>query len=223
MPSENSSHRIFLLSPANLNGVRAKQLTSPRAQFNAAVKYRSPEGVPIEEAFAFMSALYFRGKIAYAKRFANPPSGVEGSGILVIAPGYGLVSDGWALCDETMKKLRRTPVDVRRSAYRRPLEQHARQINDQIGDDTSVVLLGSIATGKYVDLLWPIFGSKLVFPGCFVGIGDMSRGALMLRAAASGDELEYCTLDVPRHRPRENRHRGDDGHEKVDRDPEGQE
>ncbi len=222
MSSEIRRRRIFLLSPANLSGVRAKQLTSPRAQFRAALKYRSPEGVPIEEAFAFMSALYFRGKIAYARRFVNPPHGIEGSGILIIAPGFGLVSDGWPLREENMKKLRRTPVDVRRPAYRRPLEQHARALAAAIDDETSIVLLGSIATGKYVDLLWPIFGSRLVFPGCFVGIGDMSRGALMLRAATSGEELEYCTLDVPRHRPREKRHRGDDGNQETDRDSERQ-
>lgn len=215
--------RIFLLSPANLSGIRAKQLTSPRAQFSAAVRYRSPEGVPIEDAFAFMSALYFRGKIAYARRFANPPPSVEGRGILIIAPGFGLVNEGWALREDNMKKLRRTPVDVRRPAYRRPLEQHARALAAVIDDETSVVLLGSIATGKYVDLLWPIFGSRLVFPRCFVGIGDMSRGALMLRAAASGEELDYCTLDVPRHRPRPKTDRGDDGSHATDRDPERQE
>ena len=214
-----ATHRIFLLSPANLNGIRAKQLASPRATFSAAEKYRSPEGVPIEEAFAFMSALYFRGKIAYARRFAAPPPSVEGSGILIIAPGFGLVGDGWALTESTMKKLRRTPVDVRRPAYRRPLESHARALAAALDDDTCVVLLGSIATGKYVDLLWPIFGERLVFPRCFVGIGDMSRGALMLRAAASGEELEYSTLDIPRHRPRISQ-RSDDAGEATVRDPE---
>jgi len=30
----------------------------------------------------------------------------------------------------------------------------------------------------------------------------MSRGAIMLRAVRSGEELEYATLDIPRHRPR---------------------
>lgn len=223
MSSDASPRRIFLLSPANLNGVRAKQLTSPRAQFSAALKYRSPEGVPIEEAFSFMSALYFRGKIAYARRFANPPPEIGTRGIHIIAPGFGLVCDGWSLREDNMRRLRRTPVDVRRPAYRRPLVEHAEALASEIGNETSVVLLGSIATGKYVDLLWPIFGPRLVFPGCFVGIGDMSRGALMLRAAASGKELEYCTLDVPRHRPREKRHRGDDGSHKSDRDSEGQE
>lgn len=194
--------RLFLLSPANLNGVRAKQLTSNKAQFALAKLYRSPEGVRVEDAFAFMSALYFRGKIAYAKRFAAPPDSLGESGVFVIAPGYGLVPAGWTLDAERMKKLRRTPIDLKTSGYRRPLEKDAGKLLPHLTDADSVVLLGSIATGKYVDVLWPIFGDRLQFPTIFVGIGDMSRGALMLRAAQSGEELQYSTLDVPRHRKR---------------------
>ena len=194
--------RLFLLSPANLNGVRAKQLTSGKAQFALAKMYRSPEGVRVEDAFAFMSALYFRGKIAYAKRFAVPPVSLHESGVFVIAPGYGLVPAGWTLDAERMKKLRRTSIDLKISSYRRPLEKEAEKLLPHLADADSVVLLGSIATGKYVDILWPIFGDRLLFPTIFVGIGDMSRGALMLRAAQSGEELQYSTLDVPRHRKR---------------------
>jgi hypothetical protein len=58
-------------------------------------------------------------------------------------------------------------------------------------DDVDVVLLGSIATGKYVDVLLEIMGTRLLFPTDFVGRGDMSRGALMLRAARKGSELSY--------------------------------
>lgn len=194
--------RLFLLSPANLNGVRAKQLTSSEAQFALAKMYRSPEGVRVEDAFAFMSALYFRGKIAYAKRFAAPPDSLGENGIFVIAPGYGLVPAGWTLDAERMKKLRRTSIDLKMSSYRRPLEKEAGKLLPHLAEGDSVVLLGSIATGKYVDILWPIFGDRLLFPTIFVGIGDMSRGALMLRAARSGEELQYSTLDVPRHRKR---------------------
>src|SRR5258705_137811 len=66
-----------------------------------------------------------------------------------------------------------------------------------------VVLLGSIATGKYVDCLLEVFGPRLVFPAAFVGRGDMSRGGLLLRAARSGKELAYtpiagATLHGPR-------------------------
>ncbi|GAC1432884.1 MAG: hypothetical protein NVSMB68_05330 [Thermoanaerobaculia bacterium] len=186
--------KVFLLSPANLNGLRAKQLMSPRAKFDAAVMYRSEEGVPIGVAFAFMSALYFRGKITYALQFA--PS----SSVLVIAPGFGLVPADWRITEERMKTLTRTEVDARKRNYRKPLERDAKALAKSLPADAQVVLLGSIASGKYVDILWPIFGERLVFPSMFAGLGDMSRGGLLLRAARAGRELEYTSLSSPRHK-----------------------
>lgn len=200
---------VFLLSPASLGGIRARQLTSPRARFDAAVRYRSGEGVPVGEAFAFMSALYFRGKIAYASRFAAPPRGTPGA--LVIAPGFGLVPIDWPLDRERMKRMKRVPVDPGLRSYRQPLERDARALAETLAPGDRAVLLGSIATGKYVDVLLPILGSRLVFPRLFAGVGDMSRGALMLRAAAGGEELEYATLDAPRHRRRIDGAEGDEG------------
>ena len=185
---------VFLLSPANVSGLRAKQLMSPRAQFEAAVMYRSPEGVPIGLAFAFMSALYFRGKITYALHFG----GVENT--FVIAPGFGLVRADWRITEERMKTLRKTEVDVRIRNYRKPLEREAKALADRIDHDTRVVLLGSVASGKYVDVLWPIFGERLVFPAMFAGLGDMSRGGLLLRATRANQELEYTSLSSPRNR-----------------------
>jgi hypothetical protein len=200
-PMNDRPPTLFLLSPANLNGLRAKQLSSPRAQFGAAVALRSEEGVPIEEAFAFMSALYFRGKVAYSSRFGAAPEAIEHAN-WVIAPGFGLVPFGWRIDMERFRKLKRTDVDVSSRNYRTALTRDAKAIAEKITAETQVVLLGSIATGKYVDILWPIFGSRLRFPACFVGLGDMSRGGLMLRAARSGEEFEYATLDVDRHRKR---------------------
>jgi len=188
------SSNIFLLSPANMSGTRAKQLMSPNAKFAAAQAYRSPEGVMIAEAFAFMSALYFRGKITYALHFA----GIEN--VFVIAPGYGLVAPDWRLTPERIKVLQRTPVDARKTTYRRPLTRDARELAKRINADTNVVLLGSVASGKYVDILWPIFGERLRFPSTFAGLGDMSRGGLLLRAVRANRELQYTTLDAPRHR-----------------------
>jgi hypothetical protein len=184
---------VFLLSPANVSGLRAKQLMSPRAKFDAAVMYRSPEGVPIGLAFAFMSALYFRGKITYALHFG----GIENT--RVITPGFGLVRPDWRITEERMKVLRRTDVDVKARNYRKPLERDAKELAASIAPDTRVVLLGSVASGKYVDVLWPIFGDRLVFPAIFAGLGDMSRGGLLLRAARANTELEYISLDAPRH------------------------
>ena len=190
--------KVFLLSPALLTGARAKQLLSPRAQFPAAQSFRSNQGVPIADAFSFLSCLYFRGKMAYAKHFATPPLGWTGTGIYVITPGFGLVPPEWILNPARMQQLQQTPVDPKNRAYRVPLEQHAEALAEQIGrlaSDTSVVLLGSIATGKYVDLLWPIFQERLLYPCSFAGVGEMSRGALMLRAARSGEELDYDSVE----------------------------
>jgi hypothetical protein len=197
----NSPSQIFLLSPATLNGERARQLTAPDARFDTALRYRSSEGVPVEEAFTFLSSLYFRGKIAYARHFARPPAELPGTGVLVITPAFGLVPEGWPLTFDRMEALRRTPIDVRNPDYAVPLREHARTLRETMPDDTRVVLLGSIATGKYVDLLLPVFGEQLLFPDCFVGIGDMSRGAILLRAVREDQELEYSTFDAPRHRP----------------------
>ena len=191
--------RIFLLSPARLDGLRAKQLTSPRAKFAAALQYRSDEGVPIADAFAFMSALYFRGKIAYARQFAVPPQGQE-HGVFVITSGYGLVPPDWRLDAERMKRMRKVGLDVESRSYVQPLREHATALLSHLSEEDDVVLLGSVATGKYVDVLWPILGARLKFPSAFAGLGDMARGGLMLRAARSGNELAYVTLDANRKR-----------------------
>ena len=191
--------KIFLLSPALMNGVRAKQLMSPQAKFSAAESFRSAEGVAIADAFSFMSCLYFRGKIAYAKQFAAPPLGWIGSGTYIITPGFGLVSPEWSLNSARMRRLQRTPVDPKSRAYREPLEDDSLALAEKLGQldrEARVVLLGSIATGKYIDLLWPIFQERLLYPRSFAGIGDMSRGALMLRAARSGQELDYDPVEA---------------------------
>jgi len=192
--------KIFLLSPASLNGERSKLLLSPSARSETAQRMRSPEGAPLEEVFTFISSLYFRGKLTYARYFAAPPSGFpeEGS-VLVIAPGFGLVPPDWAIDRERTEILRTTPVDLKCAEYVEPMRQHLRALHDHIPASTPVVLLGSIATGKYVDLLEPVFGERLLFPRIFAGAGDMRRGSLLLRAAREGEELEYVTLAAPRH------------------------
>ena len=197
--------KLFLLSPASANGVRALQLASPRASFATAHRLRSPEGLPIGEAFSFLSALYFRGKMSYARRFAAtawPEPAAPGASILVIAPGFGLVAPDWPLTAARLRKLARTPVDPARRAYSGPLRRDARELHARLPASSVVVLLGSIATGKYLDLLAPIFGERLLVPRAFVGAGDMRRGSLLLRAARLGEELEYIGIESPRRTPR---------------------
>jgi hypothetical protein len=71
-PGAPAPPRIFVLSPARLDGARARLLFEPRSSFAVAAGLRRREGVPIGEVFRFVSGLYFRGKLAYAQRFARP-------------------------------------------------------------------------------------------------------------------------------------------------------
>ena len=197
--------RVFLLSPANCNGRKGAQLLSPNAKSDHALRLRSPEGMPLGELFSFVSALYFRGKLTYARRFAAPPdvdNAVVGSGVHIITTNAGLRSPDTRVTRAAIRQFAAEDIDTDNRAYRRPLEQSAMALRREIGD-CEVVLLGSIASPKYVDALLQIFGARLVFPVDFVGRGDMSRGGLLLRHAAANLELPYVPVDgAVRHGPR---------------------
>ena len=172
-------------------------IISPAAQFTVARQIRSAEGAAIGDVFSFVSGLYFRGKLAYAQRFARPPDPsdpVAAGGVLVITPNAGLRSAQTAIGIDQFNAFAGAAVDIRNAAYRVPLEHGARALLESVGPDCDVVLLGSIASGKYVEILQPIFGDRLVFPPAFVGRGDMSRGGLMLRCVMAGVELEYVPI-----------------------------
>jgi hypothetical protein len=193
--------RIFLLSPAHCGGERARVVFNPRAEFELARRLRSSEGVPLGEVFAFLSGLYFRGKLAYARAFATPPRGVPGA--LVITTNEGLRSPDEPVTLTRLKRFARGDIDQADRRYRRPLLRDARLIAEAAERNCEVVLLGSVASGKYVDVLGQVFGERLLFPISFVGRGDMSRGGLMLRCARAGNELEYVPVaGAVRHGPR---------------------
>ena len=192
-----ASPRVFLLSPANCRGSRGRLIVSPRADFALARQLRSSEGAPLGELFSFVSGLYFRAKLAYARRFARPPDPVDpvtAGGVLIITPNAGLRAADIPVTFESFLAFARVDIDLKTAAYRSPLEQGAHALRSAIGPDCEVVLLGSIASGKYVDLLLPIFSRHLLFPLHFVGRGDMSRGGLMLRRVAADLELECVPL-----------------------------
>ena len=164
--------RVFLLSPANCNGRRAKQALSPRATFALAAALRSEDGAPLGDLFSFVSGLYFRGKLTYARRFAQPPDAghaVVGDGVHIITPNAGLRSPETRVTDAAVRAFGRGDVDASNARYRRPLEASARALLADLGPDCDVVLLGSIASPKYVDVLTGIFGERLQFPSAFVG------------------------------------------------------
>jgi hypothetical protein len=191
--------RVFLLSPADCRGERARLVMSPRAQFPLAVRLRT-DGAPLGEVMSFMSGLYFRGKLAYARAFARPPAGAPG--ILVITPNAGLLSPDRPVTLADLTRFGRGDVDPDRRGYRQPLVKGAAALAAGLGPGDEVVLLGSIATVKYGEPLATVFGDRLRFPCAFAGIGDMSRGALLLRAVRAGAELEYARLSGTVHRPR---------------------
>jgi len=85
-----------------------------------------------------------------------------------------------------------------------PLERDLAALAAALPKTARVVLLGSVATGKYVDVLTSALGRQLHYPPSFIGRGDMSRGGLLLRCASAATELDYAVLDdrAPRHGPR---------------------
>jgi hypothetical protein len=190
---------VFVLSPANCAGKRCQQLLGRGAGFELALRMRR-EGVPLGEVFSFVSALYFRGKLTYAERFATPPEGCPG--VLVITPNRGLVAPETALTIGDVRSFARVPIDADDLRYAKPLRDDALALRARLPQRAEVVLLGSIATPKYVDVLLAAFGRSLLFPGDFVGRGDMSRGGLLLRAARAGVELDYRPIDGSERRGR---------------------
>jgi len=193
--------RIFLLSPPFFGGKRGGLIFNNRAQFALAQRIRSREGAPLGDVCSFISGLYFRGKLIYARAFAQPPTGCPG--LLVITPGQGLKPADEIVTIDTLRKYASVIIDRDNIHYRQPLEQDATKLDAVMGAQCEIVLLGSVATGKYIDVLSGVFGPRLKFPAEFVGRGDMSRGGLMLRCAREGRELSYISVEgAVRHGPR---------------------
>jgi hypothetical protein len=175
---------VFLLSPAYCGGRRASILLNPKSQADTTLELRAGR-LSLGRAFAFMSGLYFRGKLNYAQRFGEP---------LVITPTRGLQDPDRKFTVALLREFAVGDVSLDNPEYRSALERDVMALAARIRKQTPVVLLGSVASGKYVDVLLPILGDRLRYPVAFVGRGDMSRGGLLLRSAASGDELEYGPL-----------------------------
>jgi hypothetical protein len=197
---ELGQRTIFLLSPANITGIRAQLVTREGADFELAVRLRHG-GVPLGELFSFISGLYFRGKLAYARAFCNAPPNVEGA--FVITSSGGLVSPDALMTLERLREISSGNMDLSDSRYRSLIDRGAKSLARMCANRCQIVLLGSIATPKYVEPLLTVFGERLMFPAEFVGRGDMSRGGLMLRRAQSGEQLTYIPLlGATRHGPK---------------------
>ena len=108
--------RYFCSHPPIAAGPARGRCCRRGQRFALADRLRSSEGAPLGELFAFVSGLYFRGKLTYARRFAVPPdpaSAISGS-VHIITPNAGLRSP------DTLVTARRH-ARVRR--HRRPSRQ----------------------------------------------------------------------------------------------------
>lgn len=174
----------FILSPARLDGARAAMLLRPEASFELAVRLRGGRAT-IGEVYAFISGLYFRGKLTYATRFAA-------AGAIRVITSRGLVAPDLVVDVARLERERDGGIDLDDPLYRVALTADARRYAD--GREGPIVLLGSIATDRYVGPLLEALGARLCFPADFVGRGDNSRGGLLLRAVRAERELDYVPL-----------------------------
>jgi hypothetical protein len=182
-------NNVFLLSPARCDGRRAKVLLSERASFALAEQLRSSAGAPLGDVFSFLSGLYFRGKLAYATAF-GARSG-DAAGAYVITTNQGLMTPLASVRHRDVVAFSSIDIAAGDPRYLTALRRDAERLASELDANHNVVLLGSIATGKYADTLLDVFGERLLFPTDFVGRGDMSRGGLLLRSTREGRELEY--------------------------------
>src|SRR5437764_1187057 len=99
--------QLFLLSPANCSGQRAALLFNERSEFFLARKLRS-EGATLGEVFSFLSGLYFRGKLTYARAFAAQQ--VKTDAIWTITAGRGLVDPETVVTLDDLRQFANVPI-----------------------------------------------------------------------------------------------------------------
>lgn len=182
---------VFLLSPASCGGKRTDVLLNGRADFELAVRLRS-QGASLGEVFSFLSGLYFRGKLAYARAFAAAPAGV--AGVQVITTYRGLLSPDEEIRISDIRAFGSVGIAATDPRFAVPLREDAQRLRARLPAGSRIVLLGSVATDKYTSVLLDVLGDDLLFPGEFVGRGDMSRGGLLLRCVDAGTELAYIPV-----------------------------
>ncbi|MFZ5892744.1 MAG: hypothetical protein ACOY0T_16920 [Myxococcota bacterium] len=183
---------MMLLSPVRLNGQRGRALLAPESELALAKRLRAQDGAPIDEVFSFVSGLYFRGKASYASKFARCSQDLPAA--FVISAGGGLCRLDERVDVDRLRAWARVAIHEDNPHFTAPLYRHASELLAQRDEGTRFVLLGSVATNKYVAPLLDVFGERLLYPRDFLGRGDMSRGSLMLRAVREGRELEYTPV-----------------------------
>jgi len=167
-------------------------LMNPAADFELARALRTPEGAPLSSVFSFISGLYFRGKVTYAREFGRTANGLPAAHVLTAGGGLLLLDEPFSVA--RLERWATVSIHENNPHFTAPLVRHATELLARHDETTRFVLLGSVATSKYVEPLLEVFGARLLYPIEFMGRGDMSRGSLLLRAAREKRELAYAAL-----------------------------
>ena len=190
------SFRIFLLSPATAHGPKASTLVEDPPRTPAARRLQTPGGMTLGALFTHLSGLYFTGKLAYARQFANPPSTLAVRGVHVVTFTHGLLDPDTAVDLDMLRRFRAAGATEFDTVSRVALEASARSLAEVLGEvRCDVVLLGSVHSTKYTEILEPIFGERLRVPRDLVRRGHLQRGGLLLECVEARRELDYIALD----------------------------
>src|SRR5258708_17420654 len=114
-PVEESPTRVFLLSPANTSALRGQLLLNKDSQFELVQRIRR-QGAPLGEVFSFISSLYFRGKLAYAKAFSKSTPGVPAT--LVVTSTRGLLPAESIVTFDDLLEMSAVPIEPSDARYR---------------------------------------------------------------------------------------------------------
>ena len=177
---------MFLLSPAFCGGRRGAVLLKDGGVSLPAQRLAAGS-LSLGDAFSFVSGLYFRGKLAYARHFAAGRS----PGVAVITPTRGLQPPERIVDGALLREFVDVDLGSGDPRYLEPLVRDLRALSASLPPGARAVLLGSVATAKYLEPIADVLGDRLHFPRDFIGRGDMSRGALLLQHVEADRELDY--------------------------------
>ena len=196
MTTTGAERRIFLLSPASCGGRRARLLFDPRARFDLARALRTTAGVPLGQVFSFMSGLYFRGKLEYARTYARPPDGSPG--VFIVTSGEGLCVPETRVRPDVLERWAAIPIDTSQLRYTEPPLRDARPIaTGSPASGREVALPGGVATGKPRRSAAGRLRPAPRVPADFVGRGDMSRGPAAPKRAGPDRACNTCRSQAP--------------------------
>lgn len=144
------------------------------------------------EAFSRISALYFWGKLAYARHFGRGRPHLEA--VQIITPSRGLMAANAPVTAQLLDEFADTAIGAAEARYRDALTESLVRLTEEAGEAAEFVFLGSLATPKYTSLLIEQLGAAVLTPASFVGMGNMRRGSVLLRSVDEELPLRLVSL-----------------------------